>query len=91
MDNSIQEKMASKIPHARVLINKTVAMQRIGITSWMGFVGLVTVGYFLYQGNRIGSVYRNYPTQRVFKGYPDYVNGSVYFYERDVKRVIKDL
>ena len=66
-------------------------MQNKGITSYIGIILYGTVAYFFMFGKDINKVYTKYPTQKIYKAYPDYANGTVSIYERDVKRVIKDL
>mgnify|MGYP000916808288 FL=1 len=58
------------------------------------YLSSITVGlayYFAVVGTRQRSQYSKWTTQTLYKAYPDYVNGSVYFYEKQVRNTVKDL
>ena len=66
-------------------------MQNKGITTYIGLMAYGAVAYFFAFGRDINKVYTKYPFQKIYKALPDYANGTVSIYERDIKRVIKDL
>jgi len=91
MDNSLYEQMIRKIPQSRVEINRTIYMQRKGMVFWVGGLTFGSVVYFFGFSQIIYFPYNHYKQRKTYKAVPDYVNGSVAFYERTIPNKISDL
>lgn len=91
MEHSHFERMAARIPRARVVLNKSRWMTTFGITSYLTFVTIGGLAFFFIASPRIFNPYTFHPKKKVYKAHPDYVNGTVVFYEKEVDNVINDL
>lgn len=66
-------------------------MNKYGISVYLTIITLGGCGFFLVGSNRIFNPYIYNPTTKVYKAKPDYVNGTVAFYEKEVDNVIRNL
>jgi len=91
MDQSHFEKMAARIPKTRVAIDKSRWMRTFGTTSFMT-IGLVgAFGFFIFGSDRIFNPIQYHPKRIVYKAYPDYVNGTISFYQKEVDNTLRYL
>jgi len=91
MDQAHYEKMAANIPKARVTIDKSRWVRIFGYRVYLSTIVLGTVTFFVVGNKRIFNPYADRPTKTVYKAYPDYVNGTVSFYEKEVPNTISYL
>ncbi len=66
-------------------------MSTWGMAAWISIWIGGTATFFFVGGKHIFYPYSSYPKQTVYKAYPDYANGSVFFYEKEVPNMIRDL
>lgn len=58
---------------------------------WCGGITLFVGAYFIFGEEALFNPYLNNPTIKLYKGLPDYANGTVTFYEKEVKNAIRNL
>ena len=66
-------------------------MANFGVTSYLSFMVVGASAFFFLGSLKIFNPYLYQPKQKIYKAYPDYVNGTVVFYEKEVDNVIRNL
>lgn len=66
-------------------------MTNYGITGYLSYILIGGTAAFVYANVKVFNPYTFHPKQKVYKAYPDYVNGTVVFYEKEVDNVVRSL
>lgn len=91
MEQEFFEKLAARIPRTRVQINKSRWMGRYAISAYLSYIALGSAAFFFLGSLKVFYPYNHHPKQKIYRAYPDYVNGTISFYEKEVDNVIHNL